>query len=154
MKNIIDFAFDKLLVHCVGQNFKGWDPYDGLNSWIIQKTFLIRLCEDSYFESRKKPCLQYQIKRCSSPCVGLIKESDYEKSVNSAVMFLKGETKSLFLQMEKEMNYASNKKEYELAAKYRDSIITVDSSKASSQLANRPPSIGMIFHPDGKGSLG
>lgn len=40
MKNIIDFAFDKLLVHCVGQNFKGWDPYDGLNSWIIQKTFL------------------------------------------------------------------------------------------------------------------
>ena len=40
MKNIIDVAFDKLLVHCESQNFKGWDPYDGLNSWIIQKTFL------------------------------------------------------------------------------------------------------------------
>ena len=92
---------------------------------IIQKTFLIRLCEDSYFESRKKPCLQYQIKRCSAPCVGLIKDSDYKKSVNSAVMFLKGETKSLFLQMEKDMNYASKKKEYELAAKYRDSIALV-----------------------------
>ena len=92
---------------------------------IIQKTFLIRLCEDSYFESRKKPCLQYQIKRCSAPCVGLIKDSDYKKSVNSAVMFLKGETKSLFLQMEKDMNNASNKKEYELAAKYRDSIALV-----------------------------
>ncbi len=47
---------------------------------IIQKTFLIRLCEDSYFESRKKPCLQYQIKRCSAPCVGLIKDYDYKKS--------------------------------------------------------------------------
>ena len=92
---------------------------------IIQKTFLVRLCEDSYFESRKKPCLQYQIKRCSAPCVGLIKESDYKKSVNNAVMFLKGETKSLFLKMEKDMNYASNKKEYELAAKYRDSIALV-----------------------------
>ena len=55
---------------------------------IIQKTFLVRLCEDSYFESRKKPCLQYQIKRCSAPCVGYIKDSDYKKSVNSAVMFL------------------------------------------------------------------
>ncbi len=92
---------------------------------IIQKTFLIRLCEDSYFESRKKPCLQYQIKRCSAPCVGLIKDYDYKKSVNSAAMFLKGETKSLFLQMEKDMNNASNKKEYELAAKYRDSIALV-----------------------------
>ncbi len=92
---------------------------------IIQKTFLIRLCEDSYFESRKKPCLQYQIKRCSAPCVGLIKDYDYKKSVDSAAMFLKGETKSLFLQMEKDMNNASDKKEYELAAKYRDSIALV-----------------------------
>jgi len=92
---------------------------------IIQKTFLIRLCEDSYFESRKKPCLQYQIKRCSAPCVGLIKDYDYKKSVNGAAMFLKGETKSLFLQMEKDMNYASDKQEYELAAKYRDSIALI-----------------------------
>ena len=92
---------------------------------IIQKTFLIRLCEDSFFESRKKPCLQYQIKRCSAPCVGLIKDYDYKKSVDSAAMFLKGETKSLFLQMEKDMNNASDKKEYELAAKYRDSIALV-----------------------------
>ncbi len=112
------------------QDGKVFGPYTHVSNVrkilsIIQKTFLIRLCEDSYFESRKKPCLQYQIKRCSAPCVGLIKDNEYRKSVNSAVMFLKGETKSLFLQMEKDMNFASNKKEYELAAKYRDSIALV-----------------------------
>ena len=59
---------------------------------ILQKTFLVRLCEDSYYKTRKKPCLQYQIKRCSAPCVGYISKDDYSKSIISATMFLKGET--------------------------------------------------------------
>lgn len=89
---------------------------------IIQKTFQIRLCEDSYYNSRSKPCLQFQIKRCSAPCVGLIKKSEYAKSVESAKMFLKGETKSLFNMLEHEMLVASKDKKYEIAAKYRDNI--------------------------------
>ena len=89
---------------------------------ILQKTFLVRLCEDSYYKSRTKPCLQYQIKRCSAPCVGFINESDYNKSVESATMFLKGETSSLFDKLEKEMSLAASAKNYEIAAKYRDNI--------------------------------
>ncbi len=89
---------------------------------IIQKTFLVRLCEDSYFKSRTKPCLQYQIKRCSAPCVGYIDKKDYKASVDSSVLLLKGETKTLFNKLEKDMIRASNSKNYELAAKHRDNI--------------------------------
>jgi excinuclease ABC subunit C len=92
---------------------------------ILQKTFLVRLCEDSYYKSRSKPCLQYQIKRCSAPCVGLVDKNDYNKSVESATMFLKGETLSLFNKLEKEMSHASSAKNYEMAAKYRDNIILI-----------------------------
>ncbi len=92
---------------------------------IIQKTFLVRLCEDSYFKSRTKPCMQYQIKRCSAPCVNKISEIEYKKSIASATMFLKGETSSLFNKLEKEMIIASELKNYELAAKYRDNIALI-----------------------------
>ena len=92
---------------------------------ILQKTFLVRLCEDSYYSSRKKPCLQYQIKRCSGPCVGLIGKSEYKKNVDSAMMFLKGETSSLFDKLEREMAYASENQNYELAAKVRDNIALI-----------------------------
>ena len=92
---------------------------------IIQKTFLVRLCEDSFYKTRKKPCLQYQIKRCSAPCVGFIDKVDYNKSVASATMFLKGETISLFNKLEKEMSLASSLKNYEVAAKYRDNIALI-----------------------------
>jgi len=92
---------------------------------ILQKTFLVRLCEDSYYKTRTKPCLQYQIKRCSAPCVGFINKDDYRKSIVSATMFLKGETISLFDKLEKEMSLASSLKNYELAAKYRDNIALI-----------------------------
>tara|TARA_B100000900_G_scaffold413639_1_gene438115 strand:+ start:104 stop:1882 length:1779 start_codon:yes stop_codon:yes gene_type:complete len=92
---------------------------------IIQKTFLVRLCEDSYYKSRSKPCLQYQIKRCSAPCVGLIDRENYNKSIVSATMFLKGETISLFNKLEKEMSLASSLQNYEAAAKHRDNIALI-----------------------------
>ncbi len=92
---------------------------------IIQKTFLVRLCEDSYYKTRTKPCLQYQIKRCSAPCVGLINKADYDKSITSATMFLRGETISLFNKLEKEMDLASSLKNYEAAAKHRDNIALI-----------------------------
>ena len=92
---------------------------------ILQKTFLVRLCEDSYFKTRTKPCLQYQIKRCSGPCVNLISNSDYMKNVENAVMFLKGETSSLFAKLEDEMKIASDNKNYEFAAKCRDNIALI-----------------------------
>ena len=92
---------------------------------ILQKTFLVRLCEDSYFKSRSKPCLQYQIKRCSGPCVGLIDKEHYKKSIENAKMFLKGETSSLFSSLEKDMAVASEEQNYEVAAKHRDNIALI-----------------------------
>ena len=92
---------------------------------ILQKTFLVRLCEDSYFKSRSKPCLQYQIKRCSGPCVKLIDKEHYKKSIDNAKMFLKGETSSLFSSLEKDMAAASKGQNYELAAKHRDNIALI-----------------------------
>ena len=92
---------------------------------ILQKTFLVRLCEDSYFKSRSKPCLQYQIKRCSGPCVRLIDKEHYKKSIDNAKMFLKGETSSLFSSLEKDMAVASEEQNYEVAAKHRDNIALI-----------------------------
>ena len=62
---------------------------------LMQKLFRIRNCEDSYFKNRSRPCLQYQIGRCSAPCVGLISAEDYQKSVRHAVMFLEGNSNAL-----------------------------------------------------------
>ena len=67
----------------------------------LQKIFLLRNCSDSIYDSRTRPCLQYQIKRCSGPCVGKISQDDYKKSINDAEMFLAGKT----LEIKKTLNY-------------------------------------------------
>ncbi|WP_171256078.1 GIY-YIG nuclease family protein, partial [Acinetobacter baumannii] len=62
---------------------------------VLQKLFNVRQCENSYFSQRKRPCLQYQIKRCSAPCVGLVSPEDYKEDVNNSIRFLQGDTKEL-----------------------------------------------------------
>ncbi|MBJ3761684.1 excinuclease ABC subunit UvrC [Maribius pontilimi] len=88
----------------------------------LQRVFLLRNCTDSMFESRTRPCLQYQIKRCSAPCVGKISGPDYAALVKDAEQFLQGKTTKVQAQLASEMEEASKAMEFERAAALRDRI--------------------------------
>ena len=89
---------------------------------LLQKTFGIRQCNDSFFRARSRPCLQYQIKRCSGPCVGLVDKDVYAADVRHIVMFLEGKSHAMVEEMIKEMERASEARDYEKAAIFRDRI--------------------------------
>jgi excinuclease ABC subunit C len=89
---------------------------------LLQKTFRIRQCEDSYFRNRSRPCLQYQIKRCTAPCVNLISEQAYRQDIKHALLFLEGKSSQIFEELVADMEKAAAKKNYEKAAVYRDQI--------------------------------
>ena len=88
----------------------------------LQKVFLLRNCSDAQFDSRTRPCLLYQIKRCSAPCVGYISEDDYAASVRDAERFLSGHTTEIQETLANEMGLASEAMEFERAAALRDRI--------------------------------
>ncbi|MDH3692519.1 MAG: excinuclease ABC subunit UvrC, partial [Gammaproteobacteria bacterium] len=88
----------------------------------LQKLFLIRQCQDTYFSNRTRPCLQYQIRRCTAPCVGYIDEASYSEDINAAILFLEGKNRSVIDTMVERMERASDAKEYERAARFRDQI--------------------------------
>jgi excinuclease ABC subunit C len=92
---------------------------------LLQKMFLIRQCEDSTFANRSRPCLQYQIKRCSAPCVGLISEKAYRKDINHAILFLQGKSEQVINELVKDMEKAAARHHFEKAAVYRDQIINL-----------------------------
>jgi excinuclease ABC subunit C len=91
----------------------------------LQKLFRVRQCEDSFFANRSRPCLQYQIKRCSAPCVGLIEPEEYARDVKNAVRFLSGRDAAVLDDLAARMDRASDKLDYELAARYRDEIAAI-----------------------------
>jgi excinuclease ABC subunit C len=88
----------------------------------IQRLFLLRNCEDSYFNHRSRPCLQYEIKRCSAPCVGLITEAEYQRDIERTRLFLEGKSRVLITDLQGAMDEASGALEFERAAEYRDRI--------------------------------
>lgn len=87
---------------------------------VLQKLFNVRQCENSYFAQRQRPCLQYQIKRCSAPCVGLISPEEYKEDVNNSIRFLQGDSKELNQQLIAKMEAAAEALEFEKAVFYRD----------------------------------
>ena len=88
----------------------------------IQKTFLLRTCNDNIFKTRKRPCLQFQIKRCSAPCVNLISKENYDESVLEAKNFLSGNSKKIKQKLIEKMYDASNKQNFEAASIFRNRI--------------------------------
>ncbi|WP_029918608.1 excinuclease ABC subunit UvrC [Nevskia soli] len=92
----------------------------------LQKLFLLRPCNDTFFSNRRRPCLQHQIKRCSAPCVKLISEEDYAHDVAKAVRLLEGRGDELAHELGAEMEQASAQLEFELAARLRDQIAALN----------------------------
>jgi excinuclease ABC subunit C len=88
----------------------------------LQKLFLLRSCSDSFFENRSRPCLLYQIKRCSAPCVGRISDHDYGELVEEAKEFLGGKSTGVQGRLSKLMAEAADRQDFELAAVYRDRL--------------------------------
>ena len=89
---------------------------------MLQRAFLLRTCSDSVFESRTRPCLLHQIKRCSAPCTGEIGLEEYSKSVDEAVRFLRGESQNVREMYQQLMTDAAGKLEFEEAAKFRNRL--------------------------------
>ncbi|WP_313497547.1 excinuclease ABC subunit UvrC [Pseudoxanthomonas mexicana] len=97
---------------------------------LMQKLFRIRNCEDSVFRNRSRPCLQYQIGRCSGPCVGLVAEADYAESVRQATLFLDGRSDELTRELGAAMEQASARLEFEQAARLRDLVASIRTLQA------------------------
>jgi excinuclease ABC subunit C len=89
---------------------------------LLQKVFKLRTCEDTVFANRTRPCLLYQIKRCSGPCVGMVSVDQYAQDVAQAEAFLRGETQAVLKAMEARMMVHSDKLEFELAAEVRNQM--------------------------------
>ena len=89
---------------------------------ILQKSFKLRSCTDLEFKKRKRPCLLFDLKQCSAPCVKYVSQKDYEKQVSDTIKFFQGSQKSIFDKLEKQMIFFSKNENYEKAAEVRDSI--------------------------------
>ena len=93
---------------------------------LIQKIFPVRQCQDSFFRNRSRPCLQYQIKRCTAPCVGYITPERYHQDIRHAEMFLEGKSRTVIAEMVKRMEQCSTRQDYEGASLYRDRIAALN----------------------------
>jgi excinuclease ABC subunit C len=100
----------------------------------LQKAFLLRSCSDNVYETRTRPCMLHQIRRCSAPCTGLISLDDYQKLVEEAEAFLRGKSRSVMGKMSAEMQAASDALEFERAARLRDRIRALSSIAQETQV--------------------
>ncbi|MGH1418458.1 MAG: excinuclease ABC subunit UvrC [Hyphomicrobiaceae bacterium] len=124
-----DHEAPQILKHRGARNRKGdyFGPFasaGAVNRTInmLQRAFLLRTCSDSVYDSRTRPCLLYQIKRCSAPCTGEISREDYDELVKEAVSFLKGESQNVREMYQTLMHEAAEKLEFERAAKFRNRL--------------------------------
>ena len=101
---------------------------------ILQKIFQLRVCDDTVFKNRDRPCILYQIKRCSGPCVGHIQEKDYLSTVNDAIDFISGKSRRIQKNLSKEMEQASKELDYEKAAIARDRIKALTQIQTSQKI--------------------
>ncbi|MBA1198982.1 excinuclease ABC subunit UvrC [Pseudomonas plecoglossicida] len=124
-----DGQFPRLGIHRGAKKAKGryFGPYPSAGAIreslsLLQKGFMVRQCEDSYYANRTRPCLQYQIKRCKGPCVDLVSPEEYAEDVRHSVMFLEGRSQQLGNELNAEMEQAAMTLNFEKAAQLRDQI--------------------------------
>lgn len=124
--------FPRLAIHRGAKRASGryFGPYPSAGAVrdtlkLLQGAFPVRQCEDNFYQNRSRPCLQYQIKRCTAPCVGLIDKEAYRQDIRHAVMFLEGRNRQVIDELVTRMEEASQQLAFERAAYYRDQIANV-----------------------------
>ncbi|MFZ4790351.1 MAG: excinuclease ABC subunit UvrC [Candidatus Competibacteraceae bacterium] len=127
--HVADGPFPRLTLQRGAKRRPGryFGPYPNANAVrdtlnLLQKTFRLRQCEDSFFRARSRPCLQYQIKRCTAPCVGLVDAEGYQRQLRDALLFLEGKSGQLVDELAQRMEAAAAVLDFETAAAYRDQI--------------------------------
>ena len=138
-----DCDWPQLSKHRGKKNKKGYyfGPFASAGSanWtikVLQKVFLLRVCNDAVFKNRNRPCILYQIKRCSAPCVGYLSKTEYSKLVSDAILFLTGKSKSIQKKLSDEMEKSSEKMDYEKAAILRDRIKALTQIQSSQNISS------------------
>ena len=109
----------------------------GSANWTIkmlQKIFLLRVCDETTFKNRKRPCILYQIKRCSAPCVGYVEKKEYKNSVEDAIKFVSGKSREIQKNLSKQMEEASEKLDFESASIFRDRIKSLNIIQSSQRI--------------------
>ncbi|MSR15410.1 MAG: excinuclease ABC subunit UvrC [Gammaproteobacteria bacterium] len=124
-----DQPFPRISFHRGARNGPGryFGPYPNAGAVratinLLQKLFMVRQCEESYFKNRARPCLQYQIKRCTAPCVNLIARDEYAGDIDSTLLFLAGRSNEVIAALVQSMDIAATRLEFERAARLRDQI--------------------------------
>lgn len=139
-----DHHFPRVMKHRGAKKIKGdyYGPFAGAGTVnrsldSMHKIFQIRNCSDSYFSARKRPCLQYHIKRCTAPCVDKVTKEDYATQIDQARDFLSGKSRDIQNQFATAMKQASDTQNFERAAQYRDKIKILNAVQAA-QMINIP----------------
>ncbi|MDH4040567.1 MAG: excinuclease ABC subunit UvrC [Gammaproteobacteria bacterium] len=130
--------YPRLSLHRGAKRRKGqyFGPYPSAGAvreslHFLQKVFKVRQCEDSYFSNRSRPCLQYQIGRCTAPCVELVTQQEYAQQVENTALFLRGKSQELMMRLADDMERAAAELAYERAAVYRDQLSQLQQVQAS-----------------------
>ena len=150
--------FPRIALHRGAKRRKGtyFGPYPSAGAvrdsmHFLQKVFKVRQCEDSYFKNRSRPCLQFQIDRCSGPCVDLVSEEDYAEQVESTSLFLRGKSRKLMVRLADDMEKAAAELAYEKAATYRDQISQLQQVQASQGIEGVTGDLDILASVTGKG---
>lgn len=153
-----DHEFPRIMKHrgarrAKGQYFGPFASAGSVNRTInaLQKMFLIRNCTDSFFANRDRPCLLYQIRRCSAPCVGRISEADYDELVEDAKAFLSGKSTRVQQKLGAQMEKASEELDFEMAAVYRDRLKALTFIQGSQAITAQGVSDADVFALASKG---
>lgn len=119
----------------------------------LQRIFKLRDCEDSYFSNRSRPCLQYQIKRCSAPCVKHISAEDYQHDIDNAILFLQGKSSVLIKELEQQMEEAAEQLLFERAGEIRDQLLHLRTLQEKQYVSTEKGSVDCWASHNSKGSI-
>ncbi|MDX1381716.1 MAG: excinuclease ABC subunit UvrC, partial [Xanthomonadales bacterium] len=119
---------------------------------LIQKLFLVRNCEDTMFANRSRPCLQFQIRRCTAPCVERVSAEEYRGQVDDAMLFLEGRSQAIIERLIERMDRAAGAQRYEEAARYRDQIHTLKQMQSQQFVSAGGGDIDVIALATGSGA--